>query len=99
MGETAEVQGLLQQLMEWSGSPLVAVAPRRSGQRDERYAQLLGGTPAADAESSPLIAEPARLAVIAENDRISMLEEKVASLEDELAGLKAQFADFAKQFQ
>ena len=99
MGETSEVQGLLQQLMEWSGGPLVAVAPRRAGQREERYAQLLGGTPAADAESTPLIAEPARLAVIAENDRISMLEEKVASLEDELSGLKAQFADFAKQFQ
>jgi uncharacterized protein YceH (UPF0502 family) len=77
------------------------VAPRRSGQREERYTHLLGGPLVTDAELGNAVAvvEPARLSVMAENERIAGLEVKVAMLEDELARLKAQFSDFAKQFQ
>lgn len=95
----AEVQTILQQLMAWPNTPLAAVAPRRSGQREERYCHLLGGPLIADAEPPLAAAEPARLTVMAENERIATLETKVATLEDELSRLKAQFSDFSRQFQ
>ena len=85
--------------MAWTGGALAAVAPRRSGQREERYAHLLGGPLAAERESAVPAVEPARLSVMAENERIAALETKVAAMEDELARLKAQFADFARQFE
>jgi len=94
-----EVQGILKELSDWPGGPLAGVAPRRAGQREERYAHLLGGPLPVEPESALPPSEPARLSVMAENDRIAALETRVASLEDELARLKAQFADFAKQFQ
>lgn len=99
LADTAEVQAILQQLMTWAGGPLAAVAPRRSGQREERYMHLLGSTPSGEGDTAPVVVEPARLTVMAENERIAALETKVAALEDELARLKAQFADFARQFQ
>jgi len=93
------VQDILQQLMAWAGTPLAALAPRRSGQREERYAHLLGGQlPAENLQVLPG-AEPARISVMAENERIISLENKVATLEDELIRLKAQLADFSRQFQ
>lgn len=98
-GDLADVQAILRQLMEWSGGPLVAVAPRRSGQREERYAHLLGGPLPAEAGPAAGPVEPARMAVMAENERIAVLEKKVEALTEELAGLKSRFADFARQFQ
>ena len=97
--DTAEVQTILQQLMAWEGGPLAAVAPRRSGQREERYGQLLGGPLAGEAGIVGPGVEPDRLSVMAGNERIAALEAKVALLEDEVARLKAQFFDFSKQFQ
>ena len=99
LADIAEVQSILQQLMAWTGGPLAAVAPRRSGQREERYTHLLGGPLSAEVESVPPVAEPARLSVMAGNERLAALETKVAALEDELARLKVQFADLARQLQ
>lgn len=99
LADTAEVQTILQQLAVWPGTPLAALAARRSGQREERYAHLLGGPLPAEAESSVPATEPARLILMAENERIAALEAKVKALEDELAGLKAQFADLVRQLQ
>ncbi len=99
LADVADVQAILQQLMTWAGGPLASVAPRRSGQREERYAHLLGGPPAAETEAAPPVAEPARLAVMVGNERIAALEARVATLQDELARLKAQFEDFARQLQ
>ncbi|MEI6167875.1 MAG: YceH family protein [bacterium] len=94
-----EVLPVLQQLMAWTGGGLAAVAPRRPGQREERYTHLLGGGVPEETELGGGAGEPARQTVMAENDRLAALEIKVASLEDELARLKAQFADFAGQFK
>lgn len=97
--DVADVQSVVRSLMEWAGGPLAAVAPRRSGQREERYAHLLGGALPAESEAGEAPVEPARMTVQAENERIAALESQVASLTDELARLKAQFDEFAKQFQ
>lgn len=99
LADTVEVQAILQLLMDWNGGPLVAVAPRRSGQREERYGQLLGGPLAGEVGSGSAGVEPARLNVMAGDERMAVLESKVAMLDDEVGRLKAQFADFSKQFQ
>jgi uncharacterized protein len=99
LADAAEVQSSLQQLLAWSGGPLASVAPRRPGQREERYAHLLGGPLSGEAESTVSLPEPARLSVMAENERIAALEAKMAGMEDEVARLKADFADFKRQFQ
>jgi uncharacterized protein YceH (UPF0502 family) len=66
-----EVDQTLQGLI---GRELVTRLPRRPGQKEERYAQLLGGE---DGEPPGT-----------EADRIGALERRVARLEDELAALQ-----------
>lgn len=92
-----EVQAALGELTSWHGQPLAKVIPRRAGQREERYVHLLSGAPPED--PAPSGAEPARVTVMAENERLTALEVRVSTLQDELARLSAQFADFARQFQ
>jgi uncharacterized protein len=70
----ADVQDTLERLI---ARDLAARLPRRPGQKEERYAQLLGGEAVAPEESS------------APPDRYAELEERVSRLEDELARLRA----------
>jgi len=86
-------------LIAISSGALVAVAPHCSGQREDRYGHLLGGPLAAEPGGGVSGVEPARLSVMAENERITALENRVAALDDEMARMKAQFADFTRQFQ
>ena len=62
-----------------SGRELVARVPRRPGQKEERFAQLLGGDEEAAPDERP--AEPP-------SGRIEALEERVARLEDAVASLR-----------
>lgn len=82
----------LQALMTLS-VPLVAQLPRRSGQKEVRYAHLLSGEPQVDA------AEPDAPAAMLEPDRIESLEREVALLRGELSELRAQLEAFRKEFQ
>jgi len=72
--------------------PLVAQLPRRPGQKEVRYAQLLGGEPQADSAEQPEAEVPP------ETDRVGVLEHEVASLRAELAELRAQFEQFRREF-
>jgi len=79
-----EVEGHLDALAE---RDLVTVLPRRPGQKEQRYAQLLGngstGTaPAHHAESLPLPPEP--------DDRLAAVEREVRELRDEMTGLRSR---------
>ena len=72
---------------------LVARLPRRPGQKEERYAQLLGGDHAAAAE--PAAAAPAAggagaapAAAAGHEERLARLEREVAELRAELAALR-----------
>jgi uncharacterized protein YceH (UPF0502 family) len=65
----------------------VRALPRRPGQKEQRYEQLLGGAP--DEEGSaeePAAAQPAE----AERPAPAGLEERVARLEREVAALRAE---------
>jgi uncharacterized protein len=68
---------------------LVARLPRRSGQKEERYAHLLGG----EAPPSRAPAEEYRLsATPVGEDRLAVLERAVQRLRDDVAGLREELA-------
>jgi uncharacterized protein YceH (UPF0502 family) len=75
---TADVDAVLSALVE---RELVALWPRRPGQKEDRYVQLLGET----VESAP----PPVAAPVA-TDRLAELEAAVGELRDEVAALRAQ---------
>lgn len=95
----AEVEAVLAALAERPDGKLVQRAPRQSGQREERFMHCLCGAVPLDAPPSEAPPEPARLAVRAEEERLSQVEARLAAVEDELARLRAQVADFVRQFQ
>jgi len=77
--ETAgDVDAVLSALAE---RELVERWPRRAGQKEDRYVQLLGGS----AESAPRSA-----AVAVEDDRLAELQAAVSELRDEVAALRAE---------
>ena len=88
--DTTEVEAVIEQHM----TELVVKLPRRSGEKESRYAHLLSGEPAVPAateETSHGDATP-RL------DRIGAMESEIALLRSEVDALKQQFGEFRKQF-
>jgi uncharacterized protein YceH (UPF0502 family) len=79
----ADVQVTLDTLIR---RELAARLERRPGQKEERYAQLLGGD--AVAEPAPAAEPPAFAAPAPADDRVEALEARVDRLEDELADLR-----------
>jgi uncharacterized protein len=87
-----DVDAVLEGLIE---RELVARLPRRRGQKEERYAQLVGGGETEDAataapEPPPERAAPAPPGIPAppEPDRVAALEERLARVEEELRVLR-----------
>jgi uncharacterized protein YceH (UPF0502 family) len=98
IGELATVEELLQNLMERE-RPLVMRLPRQPGRKEHRFVHLLAGTPDIDETTSSLPAEPARLQVVAENDRLTKLESQVAELRAELDEMHHRLKAFQAQFE
>ena len=90
--DLAHVDVTLQALMTLS-PPLVAQLPRRPGQKEVRYAQLLSGEPQLSATEQPPALDPDV------PGRIEILEQDVSSLRTELAELRARFEEFRREFQ
>lgn len=95
--DLASVEEVLCELMERE-TPLVAKLARQAGRKEARYAQLFTGEPLPGQEQSPP-AEPARVRVGEENDRIARLETQVAVLTEEMAVLRRQVEEFTRQFE
>lgn len=96
-----EVQAALARLAARPDGPLVTELPRQPGQKEVRFAHLLGDQPPADeaphgAEPPP---PPALAAARSEAARAAGLEARVTALESEIAELKAVFATFKAQFE
>jgi len=96
--DLASVLTSIHELSGHADGPLVVVLPPRAGQREDRYSHLLCGPPPEEAEA-PEPVEPARQAVMAENERIAALEARTTALEDELSRLNARLDDFLRQFE
>ncbi|HEX8275574.1 MAG TPA: YceH family protein [Longimicrobiaceae bacterium] len=98
--DPADLEGVLEALMARQPAPLVARLARRPGQKEVRYAHLLGGEPPqADVpERQEERTAPARRAD-AEDDRVAALERTVEELRAEVAALRADLDAFRAQFQ
>ncbi len=85
-GSLDEVEGTLEALV---GRELAARLPRRPGQKEQRYAQLLGGDGGAtESESGPAPVPVAAAAAGGLEARVARLEEAVARLAEELESLR-----------
>jgi len=78
----AAVQEALERLVE---REMVARHPRRPGQKEERYEQVLGGDQARDEETDAAFLSPA---VAADDDRLERLERELQGLRAEVASLR-----------
>jgi uncharacterized protein len=95
-----DLEGVLESLIARAPEPLVARLPRRPGQKEIRYAHLLGGEPT-QADASETADEPplpTRRAGV-EDDRIVALERTVEALRAEVASLRAELDAFRAQFR
>ena len=84
-----EVQEALERLLE---RELVARHPRRPGQKEDRYEQVLagGGEVQEDEETEPAFLSPA---VAADDERLERLERELQDLRSEVAKLRESLAD------
>ena len=93
----AEVEETLEAM---AARELVARQPRRPGQKEDRYAHLLGGeepAPAADASFAGFEAAVAT-ARPADDDGLARLERELAEIRDEVAGLRASLRELRDSF-
>jgi uncharacterized protein len=92
--DLAHVEITLQSLMTLE-PPLVALLPRRPGQKEARYAHLLSGEPVvAETVDDGRTAETAPA-----QGRVDALEQEIAALRTELSELRERFDAFAREFQ
>jgi uncharacterized protein len=96
--DLAAVEETLHELMERT-PPLVALLPRQPGRKEQRYAHLFAGAPAVAEEERSAPPEPARVRVMAEDERLATLEGEVAALRAEVAGLRRLVEEFKAQFE
>ena len=89
-----ELEQVLKALAERHESPCVIQLPRQPGQKEARFAHLLGG----EIDLSQLAPGSAEL-VSDDAARITELESRVHGLEQELAGLREQLENFIRQFE
>jgi uncharacterized protein len=95
----SEVEEALAALAARQPQALTIKLPRLPGTKEARYTHLMSGPIDVAAFEKAPAAEPATLAVRAENDRLATLETEVVTLRRELAELREKFAAFQKQFE
>jgi uncharacterized protein YceH (UPF0502 family) len=95
--DLAAVEEVLENLAD-RDEPLVLQLPRQPGRKESRFSHLFAGQPDLDEELS-LPTEPARQQVMAENERITNLENELAAVRGELAELRNMFETFKSQFE
>jgi len=97
LGDLEAAEEMLCHLEELD-DPLVMRLPRQPGRKEQRFCHLLSGTPELE-ETVASPAEPARLKVQAEDDRIAALEQEVVTLRTELDELRSRLETFQSQFE
>ena len=93
----AGVDEALEALIARDPSPAVVRLPRRPGQKEARYAHLLGGEIPAEADDDG-VSTPAPVAA-GVGDRLAALEELARDLRTEVTDLRAELAAFRRQFE
>lgn len=96
--DLAAVEEVLRELMERE-QPLITRLARQPGRKESRYAQLFAGEPEPVTNAHTAPPEASRLRVMAENDRIALLEQEIAALQSEVADLRRMTQEFKAQFE
>jgi uncharacterized protein YceH (UPF0502 family) len=91
--DSTGLDAALEALMMREPQPTVTRLPRRPGQKEPRYAHLLGDEIAEPTDDLPAAQGNAA------SDRIAALEEVVRDLSTEVADLRTQLAELRKQFE
>jgi uncharacterized protein len=92
-----EVEETINALATKDPDQLVVRLPRQPGQKEARYAHLLGGDIDIEALSEPSAA--AMVGARPASDRKTTLEQEVQQLREEVQNLQRQFDEFKKQFE
>ena len=93
----AGVDEALEALIARDPSPAVVRLPRRPGQKEARYAHLLGGEIPAEADDDG-VSTPAPVPA-GVGERLAALEELARDLRTEVTDLRAELAAFRRQFE
>ncbi|MCZ7591052.1 MAG: DUF480 domain-containing protein [Kiritimatiellae bacterium] len=96
MGDVATTLSVLGGLATRPAGSLVVLLPRQPGQKEQRYAHLLGAAPSMEVETP---AEPIRAQVSNDQQRIEALETEVATLREEVTTLRTALEEFRRQFE
>jgi len=90
--EVAEIEAVLQSLLERESGPLVARLTREPGRRESRYMHLFSGEPSAQALAPSAAAEGAPEGLVDETlaSRVARLEEEVQQLRAEVEALRSR---------
>lgn len=86
--DLSETETVLDKLADWPGGALVTRLARQSGQKEIRFAQLLGGEPSADAVASSFNAASAP-----PSSRTAQLEFEIEQLRQEVHELRKRLDD------
>ena len=95
--DPAAIEAALERLMVLQPGPALTRLSRRPGQKETRYAHLLGGSAVLDVvfnedDEDPVTMPPDR------GDRVAALEARMEEMTREMADLRAQFETFRTQF-
>ncbi|MDQ2711410.1 MAG: YceH family protein [Acidobacteriota bacterium] len=83
-GDLSETEVVLEKLSEWEGGPLVRKLGRQPGQKEARYAHLLGREPLLETSVDAPTSAPAP-------GRVAQLEAELQQFRSEFEDLKARF--------
>jgi uncharacterized protein YceH (UPF0502 family) len=98
--EQAEINASLDTLAAHDDPPLVLKLPRRAGQKEARYIQLLSEQEVEVQNDVVELSLPARASSDrAEDERVIALESEVKTLRGELNDLRSEFEKFKRQFE
>jgi uncharacterized protein len=89
--DISSVEVFLHELRDRPAAPLVVELPRRPGSRENRWAHLLCGMPAAEADVTMSASSPAASADVTVGE-LAALKANVARMEDDIAQLKETVA-------
>jgi len=90
--DLAAVEDVLREMMERE-QPLVTRLARQPGRKEARHAHLFSGEPETVVNEGEPTPEPARLRVMAGNERVEQLEREVAALRDEVAEMRRMIGE------
>jgi uncharacterized protein YceH (UPF0502 family) len=91
-GDGTELEPALEALAAREPQPVVTRLERQPGQKEPRYAHLLGGS------SMPEEPGPRATIRVTSTDRMAALETQVHELEKEVADLRSELSSFRRQF-